>query len=104
MIAKLKQDTALKKAEIRRNIRAVEDRLSELKAKRDDISDDRLKLLAMVKQINLLNRELMKAKENQFFDEMQLDVEMEEQIEKISGSNNITVKTVREFMVRVEGK
>lgn len=102
MIAKLKQDTAFKKAEIRRNIRAVEDRLSELKAKRDDISYDRLKLLAMDKQINLLNRELMKAKENQFFDEMLLDVELEEQIEKLSGSNNITVKTVREFLLEVD--
>ena len=57
----------------------------------------------MEKQINQLRREYMSKQENQFFDAMRLDLELEEQMKTFSEKEKLTVKVGREFVLRIEG-
>ena len=69
----------------------------------ETVSGDRLKKLALEKQANKLRQELMKRQENQFFDAMRLDMELEEQIKTFTEKEKLTAKITREFVVKVEG-
>lgn len=55
----------------------------------------------MDKQINQLLREYMSKQENQFFDAMRLDLELEEQMKALADRDKLTAKVVREFVVEV---
>ena len=46
----------------------------------------------------------MKKQESQFFNAMKLDLELEEQIKKSTGKENLTARVTREFVLKVEGK
>ena len=67
----------------------------------ETVSGDRLKKLALEKQANKLRQELMKRQENQFFDAMRLDMELEEQIKAFTEKEKLTAKVTREFVVEV---
>ena len=56
----------------------------------------------MEKQINQLRREYMSKQENQFFDAMRLDLELEEQVKALSEKEKLTAKVVREFVIKLE--
>lgn len=56
----------------------------------------------MDKQINQLRREYMSKQENQFFDAMRLDLELEEQIKALADRDKLTAKVVREFVIKLE--
>ena len=43
----------------------------------------------------------MKRQENQFFDAMRLDMELEEQIKAFTEKEKLTAKVIREFVVRI---
>ena len=43
----------------------------------------------------------MSKQENQFFDAMRLDLELEEQRKELTGQKNLTAKVIREFLVTV---
>ena len=55
----------------------------------------------MDKQINQLRREYMSKQENQFFDAMRLDLELEEQMKAIAEEEKLTAKVVREFVIKL---
>ena len=56
----------------------------------------------MEKQINQLRREYMSKQENQFFDAMRLDLELEEQMKALADRDKLTAKVVREFVIKLE--
>ena len=56
----------------------------------------------MEKQINQLRREYMSKQENQFFDAMRLDLELEEQMKALAEKEKLTAKVVREFVFKME--
>ena len=56
----------------------------------------------MEKQINQLRREYMSKPENQFFDAMRLDLELEEQMKALAEKEKLTAKVVREFVIKME--
>ena len=56
----------------------------------------------MDKQINQLLREYMSKQENQFFDAMRLDLELEEQMKALADRDKLTAKVVREFVIKME--
>ena len=56
----------------------------------------------MEKQINQLRREYMSKQENQFFDAMRLDLELEEQMKSLAEKEKLTAKVVREFVIKME--
>ena len=69
-----------------------------------ETTDDRLTRLKLQKQINLIQKEFMQRQETQFFEEMQLDLKLEKDIEDFMGKEKPTAKTTRDFIIKVEGK
>ena len=103
-VERRKLDTARKKAAIAREIDALEKRVAALRQEHDAVSGDRLRRLALEKQINQLHRESMSKQENQFFEAMRLDLELEQQIKELTGKEKLTAKVVREFVVKIVGR
>ena len=101
-LARLKLQVAGKKTAISKEIDALEAQIKSLETVRNGVTNDRLRLLAMDKQINQLRREYMSKQENQFFDAMRLDLELEEQIKALSEKEKLTAKITREFIIRME--
>ena len=101
-LERLKLQVAGKKAAISKEIDKLEAQIKSLEAVRNGITNDRLRLLAMEKQINQLRREYMSKQENQFFDAMRLDLELEEQMNALADRDKLTAKVVREFVIKLE--
>lgn len=101
-LERLKLQVAGKKAAISKKIDKLEAQIKSLEAVRNGITNDRLRLLAMEKQINQLRREYMSKQENQFFDAMRLDLELEEQMQALAEKEKLTAKVVREFVIKLE--
>ena len=80
----------------------LDTKIKELETTRSTITGDRLKLLQLDKQINQLRREYMSSQENQFFESMQLDLELEEKIKALAENEKLTATAVREFIIRLE--
>ena len=80
----------------------METQIKSLETVRNGVTNDRLRLLAMDKQINQLRREYMSKQENQFFDAMRLDLELEEQVQALAEKKKLSAKVVREFVIKLE--
>ena len=66
-------------------------------------TDDRLLRLKLQKEINTAQKEFMQKQETQFFEEMQLDLKLEKDIEAFLGKEKLTARVTREFVLKVEG-
>ena len=66
------------------------------------VSGDRMKTLTLSRKLSLLQRELGQKKETQFFEEMQLDLELKKQVDAFLGKQKATAKVVRQFVIEVE--
>ncbi len=102
-IEKMKLRAKAGKAVLEHEISDLETQVQKAELELETVSGDRLKKLALEKQANKLRQELMKRQENQFFDAMRLDMELEEQIKAFTEKEKLTAKVTREFVVRVEG-
>ncbi len=102
-IDKIKLMTKAKKIALTYDLDALDRQVKTLESERDSITNDRLKLLAVDKKINLLRQEYMRKQENQFFDAMRLDLELEEQIKEFTEKEKLTARVTREFVLKVEG-
>ena len=72
-----------------------------LEADRDQITGDRLKILALDKQITQLHREYMTKQESQSFDAMRLDLELEEKMRALAECEILTLKVTKEYTLRM---
>jgi len=97
-------ETKVKKAALTHEIDDLAEKIRKAEAERDAMTADRLRILAMNRQINQLRQALMKKQEGQFFDAMRLDMELEEQIKKFTEAEQLTATVTREFIVRIENK
>lgn len=102
-IEKMKLRAKAGKAVLEHEISDLETQVQKAELELETVSGDRLKKLALEKQANKLRQELMKRQENQFFDAMRLDMELEEQIKAFTEKEKLTAKVTREFVVKVEG-
>lgn len=102
-IDQMKLQTAKSKAALSR---AVDELEKQVRTMENELgtTDDRLTRLKLQKQINLIQKEFMQRQETQFFEEMQLDLKLEKDIEDFMGKEKPTAKTTRDFIIKVEGK
>ena len=96
---RLTLETKRKKTALAKKADLLESKIKELEASRSTITGDRLELLRLDKQINQLRREYMSSQENQFFEAMQLDLELEEKIKALAENEKLTAKAIREFLL-----
>lgn len=102
-IDQMKLQTAKNKSALSHTVDEIEMQVKKMESKLTE-TDDRLTLLKLQKQINMAQKEFMKKQETQFFEEMQLDLKLEKDIEEFLGKEKPTVSTTREFVIKVEGK
>lgn len=102
-IDKMKLRTKSEKIALSREIDELEKQLRSAEGERDNVTNDRMKLLALEKKANLLRREYMKKQESQFFDAMRLDLELEQRIKEFTEKEKLTARVTREFVLKVEG-
>ena len=100
--ASLKLAADRKKATLSKELSAAEAELGAIERERDAITGDRLKRLSLDKRFNQLRREVLQRQENQFFDALRVDAELEEQLAALAGREKLTARVTREFIVRVE--
>lgn len=101
-IDKMKLHTKSEKNAVSREIDELKRQVEAAEAERDNVTNDRLKLLALEKKANLLRREYMKKQEGQFFDAMRLDLELERQIKEFTEREKMSTRVTREFIIKVE--
>lgn len=103
-IEKIKLRAMSAKAGLNHALDDIQSQIRALEQEAAAVTNDRLKTLALTKKINALRQELMRKQENQFFDAMQLDLEVENKINEFLGREKLTAKAVRQFVINVEGK
>lgn len=101
-IERIKQRVSIEKVALSREINALDSKAREAEAELETVTGDRLKRLALQKKVNQLRQEYMKRQENQFFDAMRLDMELEEQVKAFAEKEKLNVKVKREFFLRLE--
>ena len=102
-IDQMKLQTAKSKAALSRSVDELEKQVSTMENELA-AADDRLTRLKLQKQINTVHKEFMQKQESQFFEEMQLDLKLEKDIEEFLRKEKPTARAIREFMIKVEGK
>ena len=101
-IDKMKLQAKTKKSTLSHELNEMGTQIKAVEYERCDITNNRLKLLALDKRLTLLKQDFMKRQENQFFAEMQIDMELEKQIKEFTEKEKLTAKVVREFVVMVK--
>lgn len=100
-IERMKQRVSADKAALSRELNILDSKVQQAQAELEAVTGDRLKRLAAQKKINQLRQEYMKRQENQFFDAMRLDMELEEKIKTFAEKEKLTAKVQREFVVTI---
>lgn len=90
-----------RKAELEKKLEGLRE---EIKSIRDTVNKvtDRLSELKVKRKLNSLEKELKQKEEGLFFEQMKIDVELENQINSMQGLDGITIKTGRLFKVYVK--
>lgn len=99
---RMKQQVSAEKAALSRKLNTLDSKVHEAESELEAVTADWLKRLATQKKINQLRQEYMKRQENQFFDAMRLDIELEEKIKSFAEKEKLTAKVQREFVVEVK--
>ncbi len=101
-IDRMKLQTAKNKSALRRAVDVLE---KQVKGMENELAgtDDRLLRLKLQKQINTVHKEFMQKQETQFFEELQLDLKLEKDIEEFLGKEKPTASVTREFVIQVTG-
>lgn len=97
----MKLAAANKKNNLLHSLDDIELDMKQAEKERESVRSDRLKLLMIERKISVLKNELSKRKEGLFFDEMQIDVDLEKKINEFLGREKITAKAARQFVVEV---
>ena len=98
---RMKQQVSADKAALSRELNTLDSQVRQAQAELEAVTGDRLQRLALQKKVTKLRQEYMKRQENQFFDAMRLDMELEEKIKAFAEKEKPTAKVQREFVVRV---
>ena len=98
---RMRQQVSADKAALSRELNTLDSQVQQAEAELEAVTADRLKRLATQKKINQLRQEYMKRQENQFFDAMRLDMELEEKINSFVEKEKLTAKVQREFIITI---
>ena len=102
-VDRMKLQTAKSKSALSHAVDALEKQVKTMESELAG-TDDRLLRLKLQKQINMVQKEFMQKQETQFFEEMQLDLKLEKDIEAFLGKEKPTAIATREFVIKVEGR
>ena len=100
-VERIKRRAMHSKVDISHNIGDLQGQIRQMEGELSLVSSDRMKTLALTKKLNALKAELAKKKDKEFFQTMQFDIEVENQINEFLGKEKLTAKVIRQFVVEV---
>ena len=99
---RIKLAIAGKKNALQKELQVLEIEENAAKQQLSQATGDRLKRIQLEKQVSKIHKEWMKRRENLFFAQMQLDMELEEKMQQFGEQEKLTAKVQREFIVEVK--
>jgi len=100
-ISRLKQKATAQKVALTKEVEQLSSQLKALESGKAQVTNDRLKLLSLDKQIAQFRRTYMAKQESQFFDAMKIDLEMEEKIKALMEKDSLSAGVTREFVIQI---
>ena len=100
-IERMKLAATVKKNSLNHALDDLELQMKELTKELEAVKSDRLKLLMTERKVSQLQNEMRKKKEGLFFDEMQIDVDLEKEINYFLGRETISVRADRQFVLEI---
>ena len=100
-ISRMKLAAANKKNILFHSLDDTELDMKQAEREKESVKSDRLKLLKIERKISSLKNEIRKKKEGLFFDEMRIDVDLENKINEFLGREKITARAARQFVVEI---
>ncbi len=100
-ISRLRQQAATRKGALAKEVEQLSSQLKAMEASREQVTNDRLKLLSLDKQITQLRRAYMTKQESQFFDAMKIDLELDEKIKTLTEKEILSARVTREFIISI---
>ncbi len=100
-IEKIKLKLTLNKTSLEKEIIQKENEITQINIKTENENINRLEMLKINKEKNKKILELKQKKDMQFFEQMQLEVQAQEEIDNFLGKEKLTAKAVRQFVVTI---
>lgn len=100
-INRMKLAAANKKNILLHSLDDTELNMKQAEREKESVKSDRLKLLKIERKISSLKNEIRKKKEGLFFDEMRIDVDLENKINEFLGREKITARAARQFVLEI---
>lgn len=98
----LKRKTAVAKTKLERSLDEIKEQIKMAEQALSNVAD-RLQKISADKQLKLLQHELKKKEDGLFFDQIRLDLQLEEKIKAFVDNEKMTAKMQRQFVIKVEG-
>lgn len=102
-VERIKNRASVEKSELTHGIDDLQTEVKRLEQEMQAVTSDRMKTITLQRQITQKWQELLKKQDSQFFEAMQLDIEIENQVNEFLGKEKLTAKVIRQFVVEVEG-
>lgn len=101
-VERIKNRANVGKSEITHVIDDLQAEVKRLEQELQAATSDRMKTITLQRLITQKRQELLKKQDSQFFEAMQLDIEIEKQVNEFLGKEKLTAKVIRQFVVEVE--
>ena len=101
-VERMKLASATDKSALQHGIEDMQLNLTKLERELEEHSSDRMKTIVLQRQVNQMKKSLLQKQDGQFFQQMELDVTLDKQIDEFLGREILTTKMVRQFVVEVE--
>lgn len=102
-IQNMKRKAAVKKSGLERASEEIKAKMAALQREKTSTAE-RMKIMRIEKQMNVLGRDLMQKEENLFLDGMKIDVDLENEIKAFVENGSLTGKAHRHYIVEVRGR
>ena len=103
-VERIKQNSKRNKTVMAKEIVSLTADVDILRNELENATGDRMKMLTLNRKLSIIEQEKRKKSEQQFFNEMKIDVETEKQVDLFLNKEKLTVKAVQQFVVNIGGK
>ncbi len=100
-VERIKQRAKIGKSDLSHAIDDLQLEVKRLVQALQAVTGNRMQTITLQRQLTQKRQELMKKQDSLFFEEMQLDIEVENRINAFLGQEKLTAKVVRQFVVEV---
>ncbi|MDL2288578.1 SWF/SNF helicase family protein [Oscillospiraceae bacterium OttesenSCG-928-F05] len=102
-IERIKLRAERRKTALEHSLDDIRAEIKAAKQEQENESGDRLKELTTAKRLKVLEKDLRSREQALFYDQMRVNVAAEDEIAAITGKEQYTVRTRRQFVVKVSG-